>query len=343
MAMSTTISANRIPREFIWQRIHSLTGFWFLLFLIEHLFTNSQAALFFGDDGRWFVHSVNFLHNLPYLQVIEVVLLGVPILIHAGWGIYYIFTSKSNAFRKQEGKLPKLTYARNRAFTYQRLSSWVILVGLILHVVQMRFIDYPHKFGRGANAVFYSKYTIDPGLYPVSDRLGVKLYDGKAILREKNSLVQQEHKMAMVQTRLKELQIEITSKGEDAKYNSELESIHHSLQRYEAQRQHIRGLESFTLLPGQVIGVSKNFGDIVLLSVRQTFQSIAMCIFYSIFVLASVFHGFNGLWSFLITWGVILSRKAHSKTASACIGLMFVIGLLGFMSIWGTYFINLKY
>jgi len=343
MSIAATITTKKIPKEFIWRRIHSLTGLWFLLFLIEHLFTNSQAALFFGDNGAWFVRSVNFLHNLPYLQVIELVLIGVPIAIHAIWGVYYAVTSKSNAFRGNSGAKPKLAHGRNRAYSYQRLSSWVILVGIILHVLQMRFLDYPHKYNLGRTPMYYSKLTVDPGLYPVSDRLDVKLYDSKSIAREKNSLSQFEYKIAMVQNRLKEVQLEIANKGESLEYSSELDNIYHSLQKYESKREHIRGLESHILFPGQVVAVSKNFGNLVLLGVRETFQSVVMCIFYSIFVLASVFHGFNGLWSFLVSWGVILSRKSHGKTATICIGLMFLVGFLGFMSIWGTYFINLKH
>ncbi len=84
--MADYYAAPPIPREFIWRRAHSLTGIWLVLFLIEHLFTNSQAALYIGDDGLGFVSSVNWLKNLPYLQVIEIFLLGVPFLIHGIWG-----------------------------------------------------------------------------------------------------------------------------------------------------------------------------------------------------------------------------------------------------------------
>ena len=44
-----------IPRAFIWRRLHSLMGLWLVLFLGEHLLTNSQAALWLGDNGKGFV------------------------------------------------------------------------------------------------------------------------------------------------------------------------------------------------------------------------------------------------------------------------------------------------
>ena len=86
----------RPSQEFVWKRLHSLMGLWLVLFLIEHLFVNSQAALLLGGNGKSFVDAVNAIHNLPYLPAIEIGLLGIPILIHMVWGIKILFTSKSN-------------------------------------------------------------------------------------------------------------------------------------------------------------------------------------------------------------------------------------------------------
>jgi hypothetical protein len=73
-----------LPRAFVWRRVHSLMGLWLALFLTEHLLTNSQAALLLGDNGGGFVRTVNWIHDLPYLQVIEVFLIGTPILMPFG-------------------------------------------------------------------------------------------------------------------------------------------------------------------------------------------------------------------------------------------------------------------
>src|ERR1700733_1131343 len=140
--MTTTIMS-KIPWAFVIRRLHSLTGLWLAAYLILHLFTNSQAAFLIGDDGSGFIHSVNSIHELPYLPIIEMTLLGVPILIHALWGIQYALSAKYNSFGNT-GKTPYLPeYPRNRAFTWQRITSWLLVFGILAHIVHMRFIEYP--------------------------------------------------------------------------------------------------------------------------------------------------------------------------------------------------------
>src|SRR6185436_15721242 len=144
-----------LPRAFVWRRLHSLMGLWLVLFLMEHLLVNSQAALLLGDNARGFVHAVNAIHNLPYLQVIEILLLGVPIAIHGVLGVKYLLTSKFNSHRT-DGTEPSLKgYGRNHAFTWQRLTSWILLVGLILHVAKFRFIDYPATVNQGEKSYYF--------------------------------------------------------------------------------------------------------------------------------------------------------------------------------------------
>ena len=53
--------------------------------------TNSMAGLYIGDDGRGFIESVNAIHDTPYLQVVEVLLLGVADISSHGLG-YQIST-----------------------------------------------------------------------------------------------------------------------------------------------------------------------------------------------------------------------------------------------------------
>jgi succinate dehydrogenase / fumarate reductase, cytochrome b subunit len=166
-----------IPCAFIWRRAHSLTGIWLVLFLIEHLFTNSQAALYVGDDGIGFVRSVNWLKELPYLQAIEIFLLGVPLLIHGLWGVHYLFTSKFNSFRT-DGTKPSLPqYPRNQAYTWQRITSWILLFGILAHVIQMRFIEYPNSAKLDGKQYYMLPIHLDSGLYPLSKRLDFELYD----------------------------------------------------------------------------------------------------------------------------------------------------------------------
>src|SRR5690348_61644 len=106
--------ASPISATFIWRRIHSLMGLWLVLYLIEHLLVNSQAALWLGEDGAGFIRLVDHIQALPYLQVIEVVFIGFPLAVHAIWGVHRALTARLNSYGG-EGKAPSLPYGRNRA------------------------------------------------------------------------------------------------------------------------------------------------------------------------------------------------------------------------------------
>ena len=71
-----------LPSAFKQRRLHSLMGIWIALYLIEHLFTNSQLGWIVGNSNNGFVRSVNRFGTLPYLPIIEIVLLGIPISYH---------------------------------------------------------------------------------------------------------------------------------------------------------------------------------------------------------------------------------------------------------------------
>ncbi len=179
------MSTMAIPRAFVWRRLHSLMGLWLVLFLCEHLLTNSQAALWLGDNGKGFVSLVNGLHNLPYLEVIELTLLGVPILIHMILGVKYLMTSKMNSGRS-DGTTPSLPLRRNRAYSWQRITSWILLICLTGHVVKFRFINYPEHIELNGKMTYLAPLSSDDGLPTVAQRLGVTLYDAQMRGEEKN-------------------------------------------------------------------------------------------------------------------------------------------------------------
>ena len=69
--------------------------------------------------------------------------LGVPILIHMYWGIVYLNTSRQNYYNSDQSKPILNDNPRNKAYTWQRITSWILLVGVIAHVIHMRFLEYP--------------------------------------------------------------------------------------------------------------------------------------------------------------------------------------------------------
>ena len=150
--------------EFIWRRVHSLMGLWLVLYLTYHLIVNSQAALWLGNDGGGFVRMVNSLESLPYLHVIESLFIGVPLFVHGIWGVK----------RALQPKLNTLPYARNRAFTWQRLTSWILLIGIIGHVVQMRFVYQPKL---NDQKQYWVEVSSDDGLIALAERVGVHISD----------------------------------------------------------------------------------------------------------------------------------------------------------------------
>jgi len=304
-----------LPRAFVWRRLHSLLGLWIVLFLIEHLFTNSQAALLIGDDGNGFVRAVNFLKSLPYLPVIEIVLLGVPILFHIIWGVRILMTSKMNSF-PSNGSKPALTeYGRNHAYSWQRITSWILLVGIVLHVGYMRFYRYPDSVKQGLKTIYFVRLHDDPGLPTVADRLGANLFLASEI-EEK----QKEFK-----------RFDIPSKTDALKY-----------QTYKETRKWVNTLSKQSLTSNELIATTESFGVAELLIVRDSFSSIFKSILYTFFVLAAAFHAFNGLWTFMITWGVILSIRSQKSMVNVCYSIMLLIAFLGLAAVWGTYWMNLR-
>jgi succinate dehydrogenase / fumarate reductase, cytochrome b subunit len=258
------LPSRTLPGSFVWRRLQSLAGIWLVLFLMQHLLINSLAALPIGSDGGGFIRWANQLYNMPYLEVVEVALLGVPFLIHGVWGVIYLFQAKFVG-GKSDGTEPTVgRFGRNRAFRWQRITSWILLVGLVGHVVQMRFMDRPERVGEG----YQVEVRQDPGLESVARRLGVQLQDGVALCPD--------------------------------------------------------------------------FGTAELLMVRQTFQNPWYMLGYTAFVLAAVFHAFNGLWTFLIKWGVLVTVSLFRRMAQVATGLSIVFGLLGLSSIWLTYWVNLR-
>lgn len=328
-----------LPRTFVWRRLHSLFGLWIVLFLCEHLLTNSQAALFIGDNGNGFVRMVNGIHDLPYLEAIEVFLIGVPFFFHAFLGVKYLLSGKFNSF-KTDGSKPALQeYGRNQAYTWQRITSWFLLFFLIFHIGKFRFVEYPETVSQGAKDTYFVRVGMDNGLYTVANRLGVKIYDAGEIEREREALKSREAENSLVEAANN---IRTNDPNPD-EFDVQKGRILTAAQKYEEKRVFVEALSKHPLKQGEVIAASESFGTATLFTVRDTFKSPIYVALYTAFVLAACFHAFNGFWTFLITWGVILKMAAQKRMVNVAIGLMILVAFLGLAAVWGTYWLNLKY
>jgi succinate dehydrogenase / fumarate reductase cytochrome b subunit len=114
-------------REFLNRRLHSLLGVIPIgIFVMQHLVVNHYATV--GVES--FNKAANFMGNLPFRYVLETVIIYLPILFHAIYGLYIAFTAKNNS--SQYG------FFRNRMFMLQRVSGVITLIFITWHVWETR-------------------------------------------------------------------------------------------------------------------------------------------------------------------------------------------------------------
>lgn len=323
-------SASRCSREFLTRRLHSLAGIAFLLFLCEHLFTNSQATLFLGDDGKGFVRMVNFIHSLPYLQVIELTFIGLPLVVHTWWGIERLKLAKINSI-PSDGKTASLPYTRNIAFTWQRITSVLLIVAIGLHVYYMRFVKEPETVSSAIHTQYFVKVSVDPGLYTLAPRLNLRLFD--APMLERATLHLSEQVVPNPDRALFEKPI----------FNADLANQVKKEEQIELEKRFVAAMRDLYPDQNEVVALCDTFGTATLMMVRDTFKSVWLCIVYSVFVIMACFHGCNGLWTFAITWGVTLSERSRVFVRIASNILMGMLIFFGLACIWGIYWINLRF
>ena len=118
--------------HFLLRRLHSLSGIVPVgAFLMIHLFTNSLA---------WWPEKYNeevfWIHRMPFVLVIETLFIFLPIAFHAIYGVAIARTGRSNA--------SQYPYMDNWRYTLQRVTAWIALVFIIVHLAHFRFA---HWFG----------------------------------------------------------------------------------------------------------------------------------------------------------------------------------------------------
>ena len=138
------IKAWMSKNEFLLRRLHSLSGVIPVgFFLLEHLFTNSMA--FYGPEK--FNEHVKWLHDLPYLAILEFGFIFMPLAFHGIYGIYIARTGRSNA--------AAYGYMDNWRYTLQRVTGYIAFVFIIAHLAHFRFawlfggteyVNHPNPF-----------------------------------------------------------------------------------------------------------------------------------------------------------------------------------------------------
>jgi succinate dehydrogenase / fumarate reductase cytochrome b subunit len=116
--------------HFTLRRLHSLTGVFPVgVFLINHMLTNSTAFL---SPGQYNEH-VEWIHSLPWLLAIEILFIFLPLAFHIVLGVVIALQARMNPVR--------YPYFDNWRFTLQRITAWIVIPFIALHLLHYRFAD----------------------------------------------------------------------------------------------------------------------------------------------------------------------------------------------------------
>ena len=132
------------------RRLHSLSGIVPVgAFLFEHILISNSAAI--GGPAAY-ARQVRFLASLPFVPVLELFGIWLPILFHALYGFYIWYRGETNV-----GEYP---WTGNWMYTAQRWTGAIAFAYIIWHTWTMRFTgidlhEFPGaSFGKVQSEVF---------------------------------------------------------------------------------------------------------------------------------------------------------------------------------------------
>lgn len=117
-----------VTTHFFNRRLHSLLGIIPTgTFLLVHLTVNFMAT----RGSAAFNNAAEFMANLPFLPVLELVLIFLPLLYHAIYGVFVVFQA-------DYGNIASYGYFRNVMFMLQRITGLITLIFVGWHVWETR-------------------------------------------------------------------------------------------------------------------------------------------------------------------------------------------------------------
>ncbi|HEY5073182.1 MAG TPA: succinate dehydrogenase cytochrome b558 subunit [Pyrinomonadaceae bacterium] len=120
--------AIRLSRTFILRKLHQLTGIMPLgFFLLEHFYTNSKALYGAAD----FNTAVKDLQSIPYILLVEIGGIFIPLIYHAVYGMVITVEARPNNLH--------YPYSRNWFYTIQRVTGIILFFFITFHVLNFRF------------------------------------------------------------------------------------------------------------------------------------------------------------------------------------------------------------
>lgn len=125
----------------LFKMLHSLTGLYLAAFLFFHLYSNAYARL--GKEA--YNQMASSMISRPYLHVLEIVLILLPLTFHGFYGLYLIYQGRDNLIRQH--------YLFNGLYSCQRWTGIALFVFLGFHVILFRL-------GRPAEATTFDDLSV---------------------------------------------------------------------------------------------------------------------------------------------------------------------------------------
>lgn len=125
--MNQKITFTKTEKYFYLRRLHSLSGLLPIgLFFLEHIYSNAISL----QGPKAYNEMVAKLMDIPYLPVIEIAVIGIPILFHIILGIVIYLTSKNNVLQ--------YSHAANWRYFFQRITGVIGVFYIGFHVWETR-------------------------------------------------------------------------------------------------------------------------------------------------------------------------------------------------------------
>ncbi len=125
--------AIKFSNTFLLRKLHQLTGIVPLgLFFFVHMYTNSTAM----NGAAVFNKHVQDIHDIPYLLLIEIFGIFLPLLFHSVYGVMISVEAKPNVLNYM--------YGRNWFYVFQRATGIFLFFFILFHILNFRFGLIPY-------------------------------------------------------------------------------------------------------------------------------------------------------------------------------------------------------
>ncbi|MBV9851452.1 MAG: succinate dehydrogenase cytochrome b558 subunit [Armatimonadetes bacterium] len=131
----TRNAPRRLRDPYLWHKLHSFTGIFPIgVFLVQHLIANSYALR--GPDAYDTV--VKVFGYLPFVAVLEVLIIYLPILFHSIYGFFIAAYGQPN--------LGRYGYGRNWMYFLQRASGVIAFFYIGFHIYNTSWAKYVQQW-----------------------------------------------------------------------------------------------------------------------------------------------------------------------------------------------------